>query len=108
MRRSVLVGMLLGAVCVGLLIAWVDSRPTWDDTGITVGVLLLACAGFGAVRPGYAWLWALAIGAWIPLAGILFAGNYGTLLALAIAFIGAYAGALARRILLPEAGPASR
>jgi hypothetical protein len=28
------------AFCAGLAIAWIDTRPHWDDTGITVGVLL--------------------------------------------------------------------
>jgi len=29
------------ACFLGLLIAYVDSRPTWDDTGITAGSILL-------------------------------------------------------------------
>jgi hypothetical protein len=29
---------LLGiALLLGFLITWVDSRPTWDDAGITAG-----------------------------------------------------------------------
>jgi hypothetical protein len=44
------------------------------------------------------WLWALAVGAWIPLWGIISMQNYGALLALIIAFVGAYAGVLARKV----------
>ncbi len=96
-RRNILI-LLLAALIFGVLIAWVDSRPTWDDTGITAGVLLLVSAGFGATRPRYAWLWALAIGAWIPLYGVLVAHNNGSLLALGVAFLGAYLGVAARSL----------
>src|SRR5579871_6862609 len=43
--------LLLGAIALGLAIAWVDSRPRWDDTGITVGVLFITSAILGAVSP---------------------------------------------------------
>jgi hypothetical protein len=84
--------LLAIAVISGLFITYVDSRPTWDDTGITAGVILLVCgliALLGYQRP---WLLALAVGAWIPLYGLLVTHNYGSILALIIAFIGAYAG----------------
>lgn len=84
--------LLAVAVVSGLFIAYVDSRPSWDDTGITVGVILLTCgiiALAGYQRP---WLLALAVGGWIPLYGILVTHNFGSIIALIIAFIGAYAG----------------
>ena len=99
MRRLDVRSMLLVALILGALIAWVDSRPSWDDTGITAGVLLLLSAGFGALRPRFAWLWALALGAWIPLTSIVIARNYGSILALVIAFIGAYLGVAAHHLL---------
>jgi hypothetical protein len=92
MRRPDGRALLLVALILGALIAWVDSRPTWDDTGITAGVLLLVSAGFGALRPRFAWLWALALGGWIPLVGIVVAHNFSSILALGIALIGAYLG----------------
>jgi hypothetical protein len=92
MRRHVLLGALLGALALGLGIAWVDSRPGWDDTGVTAGLVILSAAAFGAAMPRHPWLWALAIGAWIPLVAIVQSRNAGALLALAIAFAGAYAG----------------
>ena len=98
MRRRDLFTLLV-ALILGALIAWVDSRPTWDDSGITAGVLLLVCAGFGAIRPRFAWLWAFAVGAWIPLAGIVIAHNYGSIIALGIALIGAYLGVAAHYLL---------
>ena len=89
MRRGSLLVLLAAAVLIGLLIAWIDSRPNWDDTGITAGMILLATAVFGALVPQRAWLFALAVGVWIPLAGIIQQHNYGSIPVLGIAFIGA-------------------
>ena len=89
--------LVILAVLAGLAIAWVDSRPGWDDTGITAGLVLVASAAFAALRPATPWLWALAVGAWIPVIGVLTTHNYGALLALAIAFLGAYACAMIRK-----------
>lgn len=92
MRRSTLLGALLLALAIGIGIAWIDSRPGWDDTGITAGLVFLSSAVLGAAAPRYPWAWALAIGGWIPLVELAQARNAGALLALAIAFAGAYAG----------------
>ena len=99
MRRYMLLGLLLVALLLGVSIAWIDTRPTWDDTGITVGLLLIAAAGFGAVYPRLAWLWALALGAWIPLFNIVTARNFGSLLALVVAFMGSYVGRGVRNLI---------
>ncbi len=83
----------------GIFLAYIDSLPGWDDTGIVAfGLLLLSgiLALLGSRRP---WLLALATGLWIPLHEILFSHNVGSLLALAFAFTGAYAGWLANRLL---------
>jgi hypothetical protein len=48
---------------------------------------LIALIGYQ--RP---WLLALAVGMWIPLRGIIVTHNYGSILALIIAFVGAYGG----------------
>jgi hypothetical protein len=89
MRQAVL---LLLATALGILIAYVDSRPNWDDTGVTAGVVFLCCACLAAIYPKRPWLWALAVGMWIPIGAIIFKQNYGAWLALAVAFAGAYAG----------------
>ena len=89
------------ALAWGGLITYVDSRPTWDDTGVTVGTLLVISGMFGFVGPKQPWLWALALGVWIPLVGIIRTQNYPALLALIVAFAGAYGGMALRRWLLP-------
>jgi hypothetical protein len=101
MRKAHPIGLLFAAIALGLLIAWVDSRPTWDDSGITAGMVFLTAALFGALRPSWALIWAVAVGVWVPLVGIVSSRNYGSLLALAPALIGACAGALAGRALAP-------
>ncbi len=89
------------AISLGLLIGYLDSRPTWDDTGISAGLLLIGAGILGALGPQRPWLWALCVGIWIPLFGIINALNYGSLIALAVAFAGAYGGMLVRRAVTP-------
>jgi hypothetical protein len=50
------------AVIAGIFIAYVDSRPTWDDTGITVGFILLASGALALAGYKQPWLLALAVG----------------------------------------------
>lgn len=102
MKGTSSIALSITAVGLGLLIAWVDSRPAWDDTGVTAGTVLLGAAVFGYFRPKRFWIWAMAVGAWIPLAGIILHHSLGSLLALAAALVGAGAGALARRALAPQ------
>ncbi len=85
------------ALVIGLLIAWIDSSPGWDDDGITAFVILGVTASMGFFSPGKPWLWALLVTVWIPLYAITSTHNYTSFLALAIGFVGAYAGALAAR-----------
>jgi hypothetical protein len=92
-RKNILQNLLLvAAVLSGLFAAYVDSRPTWDDTGILAfGILIVSglITLLGYRRP---WVIALAVGMWIPLHDILITHNYGSILALVFAFVGAYGG----------------
>jgi hypothetical protein len=92
-RKNVMQNLLLAAaVLTGLFAAYVDSRPTWDDTGILAfGILIVSglITLLGYRRP---WVIALAVGIWIPLHDILITHNYGSILALVFAFVGAYGG----------------
>jgi hypothetical protein len=85
------------ALVLGLLIALVDSSPSWDDKGITAAVVFTSCGILGAIHPARAWQWAFALGLWIPALGIVLQGNYESWAAMAVAIVGAYAGKLVRR-----------
>ena len=92
---------LLGAAALfGLLIAYVDSRPTWDDAGITALAMFLSAQIFGLMSPRRPWLWALAVGIWIPLhavAGARSTASLGMFVVLAFPILGAYLGSAIRR-----------
>ena len=90
--------LLIVAAILGLGIGVVDSSPHWDDTGITVAALVAVTGSLGLVYPRGAWLWALAVGIWIPVLNIAQTHNASSVLALVFAFAGAYAGAVGRRI----------
>jgi hypothetical protein len=88
---------LLLAIIIGLIIGWVDSRPSWDDAGITALAILLATASLGAAIPTRAWVSGFAVGGSILILNVVLNRNYGAAVALIIAFTGAYAGAAIRK-----------
>jgi hypothetical protein len=90
--------VLLLAVLLGLGIGWVDSRPTWDDTGITVGAILVLSAILGGVLNKRPWLVALALAGPMVVLAFMLTGNGGVVIAFMPALVGAYAGALVARL----------
>ena len=103
-RNNLMQKILLAvAILTGLFIAYVDSRPTWDDTGITVGMMLLSSGLLTLLGYQRPWLIALAIGLWTPLYETYLSHNFslpGVILfpffVLLITLVGAYAGWAAR------------
>ena len=104
-ERNALMQRFLFALSVlaGLFIAYVDSRPTWDDTGITAGALLLSSGLLTLLGYRRPWLIALAIGLWMPIYEIYLSHNFSLpnliffpLFVLFLAFAGAYGGWLIR------------
>ncbi|HET6350251.1 MAG TPA: hypothetical protein VFH88_14325 [Candidatus Krumholzibacteria bacterium] len=96
-NRSFLIQLMV-AFGFGAAITWIDTRPTWDDTGITAAMILVSTATLGFVNPSRAWVFALAVASWIPAFGLLH-GNHTTVMALAFGFAGAFSGAVARRLI---------
>lgn len=90
----------------GYLIFRVDSRPNWDDTGITAGALLLTAGVFAFFLPRFAWLWALTVGAWLPVAYFLRNGDPRFFFIFVIPVIGALVGAGGRKLLSLALRPA--
>jgi hypothetical protein len=85
------------AVAPGLFVAWIDSRPNWDDSGISAFIIFLIAIIFGFITSQKPWLIALAVSIWIPLFSIISTHNYGSLLALLPGFIGSYLGYFIRK-----------
>ena len=81
------------SLLAGFLIALNDSRPSWDDTGITAGLIVLTTALFGYLIPKWPWIWALTVGLWIPMHAIVLKGDYHMLIVTLFGFAGAYLGA---------------
>ena len=106
MQRIRFVLLVLVAAMLGALISMGDSSPGWDDTGVSGGIVLSASGLMGALRPQRAWVWALAVGSWIAALGITLGHGYASVVALAFAIVGAYAGAFAGRRLNWEANNA--
>ena len=102
MSRSAL-GPLVAAA-TGVAIAHVDSRPSWDDTGVTAAAVLVTSAIFALWIPRRWRLWAILVGAWVPLVEIIHGGNVASLLALAFAGAGAAIGAAVSPARRPATG----
>ena len=99
MRRAIRYVSLALTLLAGGFIAWMDTRPRWDDTGITA-VALMVVAGLAALAGVKWWLaTALAVGP-LLLAESLHVG-WGILLAPAITLVGAGGGVLLRQIVSP-------
>ena len=101
-RNRERIGIALGAA-LGLLLAFVDSRPGFDATGVTA-VLLVAAGLVSVLVAGPALALAgspiLATAAWTALVGlwiVIVERSTGSLLALVFAAIGAGAGVLLLR-----------
>ncbi len=91
---------IIFACIIGFALAKIDTSKNWNDTGITVGLVLLSSFIFGAIMPGFAWLWAIIIGGFIFSFNVIQNSNYGSAGAILFAFIGAYAGVLFKKLVL--------
>jgi len=80
----------------GTGIAWVGTRPTWDDTGVTAGALLLMAA-FAAGAGLRWWGAALLVAASIVVAEVS-SGGWGVSVALVFTAAGSLIGARMRRM----------
>jgi hypothetical protein len=92
--------VLIIAIGLGLLIAMMDTSPHWDDTGITVGLLLVVSFACGAIMPKYAWLWAFIIGSLLFALNVAHSGTYSSAAGIIFSFAGAYAGVFFKRALV--------
>jgi len=96
MKKAFYIYLLL-AIVDGLAIGYVDSQPNWDDTGVTVFLILIGTVIFSYLADKKPWLIALAVSGWIPIWAIVSTHNYEAFLALIPGFIGAYTGYFCKR-----------
>ena len=96
--RHSLVTLVIGLM-IGTGIGYVDSRPTWDDTGITVGAVFVSAAVLATIRPRSGWLAGLAVGLPVLIFDVVLHGHYGAAAAVVVALVGAGAGMLVGRAL---------
>ena len=90
------------AVALGASIAYIDSRPYWDDAAITDSSLLVFAAFLGFLVPRRVWLWAIGIGVWVPLLAFVRLPGLASvpmLLVLGLTFAGAYGGRYLRMLM---------
>ena len=80
------------------MIAWIDSRPSWDDAGVTAALLFLT-AGGSAISGVPWWLASVLVGAPIILWEVW--TGPGVFVALPFVLAGAVAGFYLRRLLKP-------
>ncbi len=89
---------VLGVIALGIgaAIAALDSRPGWDDAGITAGLLVFGAAIVAAVAGRRPWLWTLLVGAPLPCVEIPSSGSAAPLAAVLFAAVGSSLGILVR------------
>lgn len=93
-KRLVPAALALFAVAAGCLIAAMDTRPGWDDTGVTAGALFLVSALASGL--GVRW-WLAPVLVAGPLIIAEFGGlGWGALLIVGISLAGAGIGAAVR------------
>jgi hypothetical protein len=89
-RRDAIAGII--GLTAGFAVAVLDSRPGFDDTGITVLSLILAAAVVAFISGRRPWIWALTVGAWLPILEVRDLANAEPILALAFFGTGAAIG----------------
>lgn len=99
MKKSFYISLVL-ALFSGILIAWNDSRPNWDDTAISVFLVFSSSALFGFLAGKKPWLIALAVGSWVPVFSLFQHFDFKLLLVLIPAFAGAYINFLVKKIII--------
>ena len=98
--------LAIPALAAGSVIAYIDSSPGWDDTGITVGLILLSAGVLGVFVPRRAWLMGVFVGGLTPLVEIPAGPGAGSLAAVAVAVGASYAGAGLRLLVRYQRPPA--
>jgi hypothetical protein len=99
-NRAIKFWLLVIAACIaGFFIGKMDTSKNWDDTGVTVAVVVIISFLLGYIMKQFAWLWALIIGGFVFSFDVFVNSNYGAAGAILFAFAGAYGGVIFRRMI---------
>jgi len=90
--------LVILALLTGLIIGWIDTRPHWNDTGITVGLIFISSFILGLFAGRNAWILALIIGLCITSLNFLVSYRFDSAISLVISLAGAYAGVLLKNL----------
>jgi hypothetical protein len=91
--------MLILAVTAGCIIGWIDSGPRWNDTGITIGMIVLSSMAFGIMAKRRVWLYALVIGLLVTSFNFILHNNLQSAMSIAFALAGAYSGVIIKKLI---------
>jgi hypothetical protein len=94
MRARVPLGVVLLALVIGVVIAYVDSRASWDDAGVTAAALFITSAVLAAISPRAAWLIGFVVGLPVLAFNIALHGNFGAVMGIVVSLVGAGVGHL--------------
>jgi hypothetical protein len=94
--------VLVVALIIGCAIGYMDSRPTWDDTGITAGATVLSAAALTFGAPGRALFVALLLGFPVVVMNYVTSRRLDSWIVLVIALVGAGIGFALRRFSVPR------
>ena len=96
MRSGAQALLLAGGAAAGILLAYVDSLPRWDDTGVIVGGLIFVGGLLTLLGCRPPWLAGVVVGVWIPLRAMSLGQDLRMLVVVLFPLLGAYAGGLVR------------
>ena len=84
--------LIVIALLAGSIIGWVDTRPHWNDTGITIGLIFISSFILGLFAGRNAWILALIIGLCITSLNYLVSGRFDSAVSILISLAGVYGG----------------
>jgi hypothetical protein len=91
--------LIILSLAVGLTIGWIDSRPNWNDTGVTVGLIFLSSFLLSLLAEKHFWVIGIIIGICITSFNYILHNNLQSVVSFIIAFAGAYSGAGIKKLI---------
>jgi hypothetical protein len=82
------------ALAIGSVIGYLDSRPTWDDTGITFVTIALGAAALGLLRPRFGIVLGVLLGLTVFGVESLATGGAAAAVAIVVGMVGGGFGAV--------------